>query len=89
MEVSFRTGRRGKYSLKCGFERSEGGSSVIGRRYASEKWSGVVSLLAVTSRKEIMEHRDDTSGTNVNRVRDCFGFTAILCTRRRERERGR
>lgn len=39
-----------------------------------EVGAGVISLLAVASGKEIMEHRDDTSGANVNRVRDCFRF---------------
>lgn len=44
--------------------------------------SRVIRLLAVGWGKEIiMEHRDDTSGTNVNRVRDCFRVRGARCTR--------
>lgn len=47
-----------------------------------ERRSRVIRLLAVSWGKEIiMEHRDDTSGTNVNRVRDCFRVRGARCTR--------
>lgn len=47
-----------------------------------ERRSRVIRLLAVGWGKEIiMEHRDDTSGTNVNRVRDCFRVRGARCTR--------
>lgn len=47
-----------------------------------KRGSRVIRLLAVGWGKEIiMEHRDDTSGTNVNRVRDCFRVHSARCTR--------
>lgn len=47
-----------------------------------KRGSRVIRLLAVGWGKEIiMEHRDDTSGTNVNRVRDCFRVRSARCTR--------
>ena len=42
-----------------------------------EVGADVISLLAVALGKEIMEHRDNTSRTNVNRVRDYIGFAGI------------